>query len=220
MDISQPCAQCGTDTTCSHTSPVVEGAAEPVAEGAQADAAPGSRRARLEAKMEKRTAWAGKAAARSESRFARARSIGDGIPFGHYAERPLMRRRRVDVGVGAECDAALALLVRQSAKSRCRPRLPRALRRSKDLGLPGAWRDAGGGGLNLPPHSLHRVRAQVSVPLLLEGQHQRTSRTESSPGSSRGSQVARSPSRSKQTSSTPPKRVADRGCGPYNLTTA
>lgn len=84
MDTNKSCAQCGTDTTCSHPvvdpAPAVEGA--PVAESSQAEAAPGSRRARLEAKMEKRTIWAGKAASRSKSRFARARSIGDAIPFG------------------------------------------------------------------------------------------------------------------------------------------
>ena len=50
--------------------------------------------------MERRTVWAGKAAARSESRFARARSIGDGIPFGqpilvgHHSEG----RARADAG--------------------------------------------------------------------------------------------------------------------------
>ena len=100
------CAQCGTDTTCSHPSPVVEAARTEGEAGAadgvepRLEAAPGSRRARLEAKMERRTVWAGKAAARSESRFARARSIGDGIPFGqpilvgHHSEG----RARADAG--------------------------------------------------------------------------------------------------------------------------
>jgi hypothetical protein len=96
---TKSCAQCGTDTTCSHPSPVIEDAstesavAAPVGESPPVEVAPGSRRARLEAKLERRTVWAGKAAARSESRFARARSIGDGIPFGqpilvgHHSER-------------------------------------------------------------------------------------------------------------------------------------
>lgn len=43
--------------------------------------------------MQRRTEWAAKATARSESRFSRARSIGDSIPFGqpilvgHHSER-------------------------------------------------------------------------------------------------------------------------------------
>jgi chromosome segregation ATPase len=47
-----------------------------------AEATPGTRRARLEARLERRTAWAGKATQRSEARLARARGIGDRIAFG------------------------------------------------------------------------------------------------------------------------------------------
>ncbi len=89
---TKPCAQCGTDTTCSHPS-TAQLAAALGGESMGPEVLPGSRRARLEAKMERRTIWAGKAAARSESRSARARNIGDAIPFGqpilvgHHSER-------------------------------------------------------------------------------------------------------------------------------------
>lgn len=93
-----PCAQCGTDTTCSHSGPAefapTEAVAAPLAsEATSPEVPPGSRRARLEARMERRTIWAGKAAARSDARSATARSIGDAIPFGqpilvgHHSER-------------------------------------------------------------------------------------------------------------------------------------
>lgn len=90
MDTSNTCSNCGPEvTTCEHSiNPTAAAAQLPAAQ-----AAAGTRRARLEAKMERRTAWAGKASARADSRFARARSIGDGIPFGqpilvgHHSER-------------------------------------------------------------------------------------------------------------------------------------
>ncbi len=91
MDTSNTCSHCGSEvTTCEH-SVAPQTAAAPAAR-APAEAAPG-RRARLEAKMERRTVWAGKAAGRSQARLVRARSIGDGIPFGqpilvgHHSER-------------------------------------------------------------------------------------------------------------------------------------
>lgn len=94
MDTTSSCIECGT-TTCIHTTPttdvvVPEG---PTPAATEPEVVPGSRRARLEAKMERRTVWAGKAAARSDARFARARTIGDAIPFGqpilvgHHSER-------------------------------------------------------------------------------------------------------------------------------------
>lgn len=52
-----------------------------------------TRRERLEAKLEKRQEWAGKAEARAEQRFNTAQRIGDMIPFGqpilvgHHSER-------------------------------------------------------------------------------------------------------------------------------------
>lgn len=91
MDTSNICSHCGPEvTTCEHSTSPTAAAAD---QRPPAQAAAGTRRARLEAKMERRTAWAGKAAGRSASRLARARSIGDGIPFGqpilvgHHSER-------------------------------------------------------------------------------------------------------------------------------------
>jgi len=56
-----------------------------------------TRRERLEAKVEKRGEWAGKARARSDARFDAARAIGDRIPMGqpilvgHHSERHARR---------------------------------------------------------------------------------------------------------------------------------
>ena len=93
MSATPPCTVCGAENTaCNHATnapPDVHTVAEP----ASVHPAPGSRRARLEAKLEKRTVWAGKAVARAETRFATARRIGDSIPLGqpilvgHHSER-------------------------------------------------------------------------------------------------------------------------------------
>ena len=98
MHTSTTCTHCGPDvSTCEHSSPVTSTTSVPP------PPAPGTRRARLEARMERRTAWAGKAAQRSESRLARARGIGDRIPFGqpilvgHHSEgRARADAQRID----------------------------------------------------------------------------------------------------------------------------
>lgn len=99
MDITTRCTLCPRDAVCEHRPPLEE--SREAAESSPApssEAAPGSRRARLEAKMERRIVWAGKATARSDSRFSTARSIGDRIPLGqpilvgHHSER----RHRAD----------------------------------------------------------------------------------------------------------------------------
>lgn len=80
MHTSNNCSHCGPDvSTCEHSSPVTTEASVPPS---PVEATPGTRRARLEARLERRAAWAGKATQRSEARLARARGIGDRIPFG------------------------------------------------------------------------------------------------------------------------------------------
>lgn len=72
-----------------------------------------TRRERLEAKLEKREEWAGKAAARSEQRFGAASQIADQIPFGqpilvgHHSERHARRdAERIHNNMDKGCEEA------------------------------------------------------------------------------------------------------------------